>query len=451
MRFGSSRLVALAQSNGAGVVAVLALGPALAYSISKSQASFPLPVLALGVLLVPFAALRYPRAAVAIGVLVMALPYTWSPHVPKIGGAFGILVGLALGGSAVLALRNFQLTALDWFVVVYALTATPASLLSGGSFHLVTLLAPATTFPYFGFRWFFHATRARPTFATAAIWAGILTSLLGILETLGGKNPILPAQTLNAPGQPQVWDVPLHRNGVLRAESTFGHPIAFGMFLLIPLAFAASRPGARYLLATCVILGGELVTLSRGPWLGAAAIMLILSRWNRKRIAFALVAAAVAVIVVPPLHALILQTGGTSSESGQTAHYRIGLITGAFHRLTFFGHGSLDIAQLLPGFADVTSWLAVVILSFGVVGLVELIALVLLVGREVVLARRNGSRDYLAAAAALVGQLVGLLTVTLITSYEFFFWASLAYLVATAQEARRRPTEASAVNIGAAA
>lgn len=432
-------MASFAQWNGAGIIVVFALAPLLGYAIAHAPASsFPLPLLALGLVLIPVAALQYPRIAVTVGVLVMALPYTWSPHVPKIGGAFGVLVGLALGASAVIALRRFQLTALDWFVLAYAFTAAPISVLNGGGFHLVTLLAPATTFPYFGFRWFFHVTGVRPTFATAAIWAGILTSILGVIETVGGKNPILPAQTMNAPGTPQVWDVPLHRNGLLRAESTFGHPIAFGMFLLIPLAFAASRPGARYLIATGIILAGELVTLSRGPWLGAAAVMLILSRWNRKRIALAIASAAVAVLAVPPLHSLILQTGGTTSESGQTAHYRIGLITGAFHQLTFLGHGSVDITRLVPGFADVTSWLAVTILSFGVIGLVELVVLCLLVARLTLVARRDGSRDYLAAAAAVVGQLVGLLTVTLITSYEFFFWASLAYLAATAQESRQR-------------
>jgi hypothetical protein len=427
--------------NAGGVVAVLALAPLLARSIATSG-SLPLPLLALGVVLVPIAALRHPRAAVTIGVLVMALPYTWSPNVPKIGGAFGTLVGLALAASAVIVLRDFRMTAVDWFVLIYALSLTPIAVLDGESFHLVTLLAPTTIFPYFGFRWFLHVTgsRAREMFPVAVIWAGILTSILGIIETIGGKNPILPAQTLNAAGTPQVWDVPLRRNGLLRADSTFGHPIAFGMFLLIPLAFAASRPGKRYLLATGIILAGELVTLSRGPWLGAAAVMLILSRWNRKRIAAAVAITAVAVFVIPPLHSLILQSGGTSSESGATAHYRIGLITGAFHHLTFFGHGNADITVLIPGFADVTSWLAVNVLSRGVIGLVQLIVLVLLVGRLVLVARRDGSRDYLAAAAAVAGQLVGLLTVTLITSYEFFFWASLAYLVAVSEAARHRTT-----------
>jgi len=438
MRLGQNAAIApAALSNGVGVIAVLTLGPLLAYSIATSG-SFPLPLVMLGILVLPFAALQYPHAAMAIGVLVMALPYTWSPHVPKIGGAFGVLVGLALAFSAVIVLRNFRPTAVDWLVAIYAVTPTPIALLNGQGFHLVTLLAPATTFPYFGFRWFFHATGARRTFPTAVIWAGIITSVLGVIETVGGRNPILPAQTFNAPGTPQVWDVPLHRNGILRAESTFGHPIAFGMFLLIPLAFAASRPGTRYLLATGVILAGELVTLSRGPWLGAAAVMLVLSRWNRRRITVAVALAAVAVFVIPPLHALILQTGGTSSESGQTAHYRLGLITGAFHHLTFFGHEGSDITLLIPGFADVTSWLAVVILNRGVIGLVELIAFVLLVVRLVLLARRDGGRDYLAAGAAMIGQLVGLLTVTLITSYEFFFWASLAYLVATAQDSEQR-------------
>src|SRR5437016_2476902 len=150
MRLGQNAAIApAALSNGVGVIAVLTLGPLLAYSIATSG-SFPLPLVMLGILVLPFAALQYPHAAMAIGVLVMALPYTWSPHVPKIGGAFGVLVGLALAFSAVIVLRNFRPTAVDWLVAIYAVTPTPIALLNGQGFHLVTLLAPATTFPYFG-------------------------------------------------------------------------------------------------------------------------------------------------------------------------------------------------------------------------------------------------------------------------------------------------------------
>jgi hypothetical protein len=46
-------------------------------------------------------------------------------------------------------------------------------------------------------------------------------------------------------------------------------------------------------------------------------------------------------------------------------------------------------------------------------------------------ALRAADRDRFAATAALVAQLVGLLAVTLITNYEFFFWALAAYVSAS--------------------
>jgi len=56
-------------------------------------------------------------------------------------------------------------------------------------------------------------------------------------------------------------------------------------------------------------------------------------------------------------------------------------------------------------------------------------------------ALRADDTDRFAATAALVAQLVGLLAVTLITNYEFFFWALVAYVSASGRTdvGRRRP------------
>jgi hypothetical protein len=72
--------------------------------------------------------------------------------------------------------------------------------------------------------------------------------------------------------------------------------------------------------------------------------------------------------------------------------------------------------------------LAGTIIRTGVVGLAELSLIALLAIHALLHARRSGDREYFAAASALTAQLVGLLAVTLITNYQFFFWALVAYV-----------------------
>ena len=410
----------------------LAAAPLLAYSIGKTE-SFPLLLMPVVLGLAYLAARRHARATVVLGTFVMALPYTWSPQVPKLGMGFGILVGFGLLLASFPLARQFRLTMLDIAVVLLAVTPAPVSYFQGQGFHLTLWLAPAALFPYFGFRLFFHSTGSRSAFVPAVVIAGIATTAIALVETGTGRNPILAPQPFSA-----MWDSPLRRNGILRAASTFGHPLAFGMFLLIPLAYVASRRGRLYVALTLLFLAGELVTLSRGPWIGASLIMLFVSRWNRRRLFAIAILALAAVVAIHPLRSLIFQSGGASTESGQTASYRVGLLSGAFKHLTPLGHPNTDIQHLIPGFADVTSWLADTILSTGFAGLCELLLVVGLAIRLIVISHRDGDADFIGSGAAVAGQLAGLVTVTLITSYQFFWWASLAYLVATSEDAFRR-------------
>jgi hypothetical protein len=397
-----------------------------------ARTSSPKPLEAIGALVIAVTAYLRPRWALVGGLIVVALPYMWGPAVPKLGFGFGVLVGLLMVAIALPRCRGFEMTALDWAVLALAVSPAPIGYFQGQPVHLTLWLAPAITLPYFGFRLFFYANEETLRwFPPVIISVGVVVALLGLWETLSGRNPLVKAATPDySSGVNTVWDTPLHRNGLLRAEATFGHPIALGMFLLIPLAFALSRPGRRYLWATVLILSGEAVTLSRGPWIGAVVVALILARWHRRRLIGVGTVLVLATWLYGPLNRLILQSGSASTQTGHNAAYRFGLIGSAFHRLSFIGHPNTDLSKILPNYADVTSLLAGTVLATGVVGLVELALIAFLVLRLLRGARADDDRNFLAAAAAIVGQLVGLLAVTLITNYQVFFWASLAYLVA---------------------
>jgi hypothetical protein len=389
------------------------------------------PLLALLAIAAVVAARARPRFALAIGLAAMALPYTWSPQIPKLGYGIGILVGLLFLIAYLPTLTGFRPVALDFAVLAFAVTPAWIGAFQGEPFHVTEWMAPAITLPYFGFRLFFDATDARRAFAPAVIAIGVVVALIGIWEGLTGHNPIVAASTMaysSGGHYVTTWDVPLYRDGRLRALSTFGHPIAFGMFLLIPLAFALARRGFWNLAAAGVILVAEALTFSRGPWVGALVVLLILVGRGRGRIIAVAASLIAAAIFVEPVQRILLESGSASTEAGHNTHYRLGLLTEAFHRTSLLGRPFTDIQSAIPDYADVTSLLAGTIIQTGMVGLAALTLVAWLSIRALLHALRGADPDQLAAAAALTAQLVGLLAVTLITSYQFFFWALLAYV-----------------------
>ncbi|MBS3936168.1 MAG: O-antigen ligase family protein [Sulfuritalea sp.] len=86
---------------------------------------------------------------------------------------------------------------------------------------------------------------------------------------------------------PEVLGVPnalsgyLFRGDILRAQATAGQPIPLGYLMAVALGIHAafkplSKPGWWWL-GFVLLLGGLLVTISRGPWMGYAAIVLVLA------------------------------------------------------------------------------------------------------------------------------------------------------------------------------
>jgi hypothetical protein len=417
-------------SRDAWIFLVAAVAEVMVGAYVGKTGSF-MPLLAFLAIAAVVAARARPRFALATGLAAMALPYTWSPQIPKLGSGMGILVGLLLLIAYLPTLTGFRPVALDFAVLAFAVTPAWIGAFQGELLHLTEWMAPAITLPYFGFRLFFEATDARRVFAPVVIAIGVVVSLIGIWESLTGHNPIVAAGTMTySSGGHYVtaWDVPLYRGGRLRALSTFGHPIAFGMFLLIPLAFALARRGFWNLAAAGVILAAVALTYSRGPWVGALVVLLLLVGRGRGRIIAVAASLVAAAIFVEPVHRILLESGSASTEAGHNTYYRLGLVTQAIHGTSLLGHPFTDIQSAIPDYADVTSLLAGTIIQTGMVGVAELTLIAWLVIRALLHARRGADPDQLAAAAALTAQLVGLLAVTLITNYQFFFWALVAYV-----------------------
>jgi len=100
------------------------------------------------------------------------------------------------------------------------------------------------------------------------------------------------------------------RGGLLRPAATFGHPLAFGQFLLIatPVAFSLvySRLPRVFSLALLVVgVAALLATQSRSPWiaLALAAIALVILRRRKLRAALVVTALLLAIGAIPLVQA----------------------------------------------------------------------------------------------------------------------------------------------------
>jgi hypothetical protein len=176
------------------------------------------------------------------------------------------------------------------------------------------------------------------------------------------------------------------------------------------------------------MLIAEVFTYSRDAWLGCVLVVLLLARHHRRR-TFAVSAVLVAAtFFVGPVHRLLAASSSASTEPGHNTYYRIELLKHAFEHASVLGHPFSDLQTAIPNFPDVTSLLASTALHTGLIGVLELAVIASLAIIALVDAYRRGDEDYRAGTAALVAQLVGLTSVNLITNYQFFFWALVAFV-----------------------
>lgn len=113
--------------------------------------------------------------------------------------------------------------------------------------------------------------------ASALVWAGLLLAAIGTFEA--ARHWLLYSALA------QGWDSPdkllyLGRGGLLRAMASTGHAIALGYVLAVCLLLylpmrGRLRPGWRPTALLMLLAGGLFSALSRGPWVGAAAGLLL--------------------------------------------------------------------------------------------------------------------------------------------------------------------------------
>jgi hypothetical protein len=402
-------------------------------------------VAVVGTVTVAVLAWSSPKLLGVVLVGAFLVPYTWSPTLRSAPAPVIVLIALPAAGAGALRLLyggRLRLCVLDYLVVATFASLVVSETITGkggvlGTQSISHTEATAFLAPYLAFRLILAAwPTVIPRLPDAFVVVGACLSLFAVWEEIRGASP-LATSPLNNP-QLLQWERSYSRGGGVRAEAVMGHPIALGMFLVIPLLFAFSK--RRWTLFAIIALG-EALTLSRGPYL-AAIITLVLyglvTRHARRLIVVTAIILGLAVLVSPVRNA-VSNSFVAGTREATNANYRSSLLDASLHDLSLWGHPTDQTRELYANsqtvLKDVTSEFALISGDQGAVGLALWVALLAAFGYIIRQARRQKDVLLLALGVILVGEWIGLLTVSLITSFAD------AFLLTVAMAATRLTTE----------
>lgn len=305
------------------------------------------------------------------------------------------------------------------------------------------------------------------------VLAAMVLSLIGLFEY--SKHWQLYSAVVNAMGM--QWDPGyLSRGGSLRASATTGQAIALGFVISVAIGFYLYlqedvRSRLQRSLGALLLAGGLYVPLSRGPWVGAAAMIIVFIGTGRKAVKRLMLLAAAGVLALPLLAVVpggqkvldLLPFIGTVEVENIT--YRQRLIDNAvivIQRnpwLGSFDYRSTPEMQSLTqgqGIIDIVNTYIGVALSFGLIGLTLFVVFFVSVLQGI----RKGMRSFpnkddearrlgRALLATLAGILVTIVTVSSISVIPVVYWSVAGLGVAYAQMARRLKHTSTAVTASA--
>ncbi|MVV48692.1 O-antigen ligase domain-containing protein [Pseudomonas sp. PB120] len=306
------------------------------------------------------------------------------------------------------------------------------------------------------------------------VLAAMVLSLLGMFEF--AKNWLLYSALTEAMGMQWEMSSYLTRGGSLRASVTTGQAIALGFVISVAIGFYLYlqedvRSKMQRSLGALLLAGGLFAPLSRGPWIGAATLIIVFIGTGRKAVKRLMMLGLAGVLALPLLAVVpggqkvldLLPFIGTVEVENIT--YRQRLFDNAvivIQRNPWFGsfdyRNTPEMQSLTQGqgIIDIVNTYIGVALSFGLIGL----ALFVLFFASVLQGIRKGIRAYpnkddearrlgRALLATMVGVLITIVTVSSITVIPVVYWSVAGLGVAYAQMARRLKQTSPAVTASA--
>ena len=392
--------------------------------------------------------LNYPRILALTLLLPVFIRIVRSPHYPKkkmfsLGADLPVFLYLMLGAtlffrapSSTEAIRNCALLLLDTFLLYYVVSRTVQK-----------------------------AEELNKIFL-AILFSAVMLSFLGILEETKRwtfYNHLEEALGLMSGGLGH----PLGRSGIFRINGTFGHPIAFGFFLVIGIGSLIylwekeTKKKPLWCVCLALLTLALVLTVSRGPWCGAAVLFmvwfLLLRPGKKTRIAVAL--AGGLIFLIPFLAATspgkkilgVLPYVGTQEQ--ESVAFREDLLASGIETVKknpWFGstdfYESEEMKKLeAGGLIDITNTFLGVALNFGLVGLSLFFLIFAVVLKSVfrwMVRAKEAGREALAAQgriifSLLIAILVILGTVSSISVIPHYYWLVIALGAAYANVAKK--------------
>lgn len=409
----------------------------------------------IGAVLAMFAvavALSHPGRVFFALVLAMALIPTYAA--PAVGPLLFIpaaalswlLVGVLGWRNAMQRGRIFRLTGLDVLVIVFfALMYISLSFSEQVNFNDYLNDIFAWAGPFLAARLLLQDT-ARPAFLVAAAFATatVLIAPVAALEALGQENPFLHLQFNGV--EAAVWAAPASRLGAIRAEASFGHPIALSMFvsvsalLSLGMAIYSSRSKERLLWLALAALGVgvQVLTYSRTGWLILVLGIFFLGvttavRAARRRLAWVFAAIGIGVFALmlvggapKQLQIIPSKASGEEAEAFQdSGAYREALLERALEPgvLGLWGNSYNKVTPAVSSTNGATDNAYIILAdSWGLIPTFALFAIVLGLLIAIALARRREMEELVVLPIVAVASLAALFFVAFITQQQVMIW-----------------------------
>jgi O-antigen ligase len=444
------------------------LGAAIATSLK-------IAVVVVGMVLAVIAvvgALTHPgRVFVALVLVVALIPTYAAPEVGSIlfipgAGLAWLIAGALAWRNAMVRGRIFRFTAIDLTVLVFAaLMYISLSYSHQVEFNDFLNDLFAWGGPYLAARLLLQETR-RPAFVLAASFAltTAIVAPVAVLESMGKYNPFLHLQFNSA--ESAVWSNAASRFGQIRAEASFGHPIALSMFvstsaiLSLGMAVYATRMKERniWLALSAMAVVVQALTFSRTGWLilvlgvGFLAVTAAL-RAARRRMAVVFTAAAVGVVALmvtgnAPKELQLFPTtaAGAEGEAFQdSGAYREALLRRALEPgvLGLWGNPVNKVTPAVSATNHATDNAYIILAdTWGLIPTFALIAIAFALLLAIVLARTRKAGELVVLPIVALTALFALFFVAFITQQQCMIWMLIgAASVANERSLVRRRAE----------
>lgn len=397
-------------------------------------------------------ALTHPGRVFGVLVLVVALIPTYAA--PKMGplllmpgaGLCWLIAGMLAWRNAIQRGRLFRPTALDFATIGFlALMYISLSFSQQPTLDNYMNIVYAWGGPFLAARLLLEDVR-RPTFVVAASFAAatVLLAPVAILEQMGQENPFLNFQFNST--EAEVWGAAASRGGGIRAEASFGHPIALSMFVsvsaLLSLGMAIYAKGQKerltWLALAAVGVGVQALTVSRTGWLILILGVILLAittamRAARRRLAGIFAAVGLGIFLLTATGAAPKELQLVPSDSGSeeafrfrdSGEYREALLERALEPgvLGLWGNPVNKVTPAVSSTNQATDNAYIILADeWGLIPTFALIAIALLLLVAIALSRRRGAGELVLLPIVALTSLGALFFVAFITQQQIVIW-----------------------------